>query len=108
MSDSIIISPCHPDRAKRVEGSAASVLGLNEIFRLRTASSAQDDTTMKDAAQRIAASSFGFQVQFHGAMVRAEDSGVDFRPGESAVKPFGRNEIIDTPACVLFTGPETV
>ena len=23
MSDSIIISPCHPDRAKRVEGSAA-------------------------------------------------------------------------------------
>lgn len=41
-------------------------------------------------------------------MVGAEDSGVDFRPGESAVKPFGRDEIIDTPACVLFTGPETV
>ena len=48
------------------------------------------------------------QIQFHGAVVAAQNLGVNLGVGYSFVESLGCHEIVDTPSCILLPRLEAV
>ena len=48
------------------------------------------------------------QQQFDGAVVGAEDVGVDFSVGNLGKQALGGDKVVDAPACIFLAGLEAV